>query len=351
LNRTGLKLQTETSTVHSNVTTFQTSDADNRSVSRLRIIGLVSCFLILLASLFINLTTLHPNLFYRRLLNDSHFLLFVLLGFIILKLLNIKSHSIRAWPGRNFVWAIVWGIVVAVGTEFLQLFTTREFEWRDMLLNSAGVLFINGIIYFWFNQSFQTKSRPRKMLFRGGFVVVFILFFVPLINNWYISFYNHLWAQSQQPLLASFEDQRELHNWVLKELTQFEIVPRHATHGKYALKITAEPTTYPGVIFEYLYSDWHRYRVFKFSAYNPSSTPIELYLRIDEGGSDYTAGNRVYLFPEILPGQNEINIPLTEIVKNASKGTFNLANVARVIFFLNRPMEETVFYVDNIRLE
>ncbi len=308
--------------------------------------------LILVASLlFINLSKIQRDPLLYQILSDSHYFMFLLLGFLILKLVNLNRYSVNQWPDHSFAISIGIGLVISFVFEVIQPFFHRAFEIADVLMNVWGILSINGILYFWNIKTNHSGFSIKKIL-GYGLTVVILFFTLDIFYGWGYAVINKIRWQNQFPQLASFEGNWELKRWVTNPETIYEISSQHATHGNCSLKVRTGIFNYPGVMFDYLPADWRYHQYFAFSIFNPADQVFRLHVRLDNDSMNDGKGDRIYLTPEIQPGLNEIKFELNKIqLRKAEKPPFDLKGISRIVFFISRPREHFEFYLDNVRLE
>jgi hypothetical protein len=307
--------------------------------------GLLGLFLSGL--LFVNTKYLPATFLSKKILNNSHLLLFAVLGCIILRLVNFNSGAVSEWPRRNYLKSILLGSGFALLSEWLQQFVGREFEVRDILLNLAGILLIHGGCYLWaIRRDFSKVSLTFKTLFFTGSVALMGL----LLWDLAVTLQHYFYLERQLPAITSFEEEWEFFRWELNDSTRAKIVPDPASPGRRCLKVDCRRGAYPGVALEYPPQNWQPYQALSFSVWHPESEPLALNVRIDDQPDGMPNRNMVYFEFEIKSGRNNIRIPFQEIRARAVKSAFDFSNVRRVIFFLERPDRRRVFYLDDLRL-
>ncbi|MBN2089700.1 hypothetical protein JW964_08800 [candidate division KSB1 bacterium] len=308
--------------------------------------------LILIASLlFINVSKIQRDPVLYQILSDSHYFMFLLFGFLILKLVNLNKHSIIEWTKQRFLISIGIGITISFLFEVIQPFFHRAFEISDVLMNLWGIVSINSILYLW-NIKTNIPGFSIKKVLSYGFTAIALTFTLYIFYGWGYAILNKIRWQYQFPQIASFEGYWELKRWAPNPETTFEISSQHATHGNCSLKVRTGIFSYPGLVLDYLPTNWSPHQHFAFSIFNPAEQAFHLHVRLDNDSMNAGKGDRIYLTPKIEPGLNVIKFELNKIQKRDSeKPPFDLENISRIVFFINRPREPMEFYLDNIRLE
>ncbi len=308
--------------------------------------------LILIASLlFINVSKIQKNPVLFQILSDSHYFMFLVFGFLILKLVNLNKLTVTEWPDCNYLFSLIIGIAISFSFELIQPFFHRAFEFSDVLMNLWGIFSINGLFYFWNKQRFRPGFSIKKLM-AFTFTIVVTTFTLYIFYGWGFAVINKMRWQRQFPLISSFEGNWELKRWALNPETAIEISSQYATHGKCSLRVRTGIFSYPGIVLEQPPANWRHLKAFAFSIYNPADEVFRLHIRLDNDIMNQEKGDRIYLTPMIAPGLNAIKLNFNEIQERGpDKPPFELENISRVVFFINRPRAPMEFYLDDVRLE
>jgi len=319
----------------------------------LKLFFLFGVFISISTVLFINLAGIQRDYLFGRILDDSHLFLFVFLGGLILKLVNLKTSDASLWPARNYVYSTVLGLTVSVCYELIQPFFARSLEIADIFLNVMGIFFVNGVFYLWACKTNQKWTNLKRIFFRTSFIIIYTFMLASIFNAWGHHIYNLHQSQQQFPILASFEDDWELYRWDVCDSAGIKIVPEHAKHGRFSLRFKTKAfTTYPGAMITYLSDDWDGYNYLTFSVFNPIEKPFKLYIRIDKDLPNELNGDRIYITPMIQPGENQLRFSFKQFRNRPiPKTPYNFKNISRINFFLNKPQSPALFYLDYLRLE
>lgn len=303
---------------------------------------LILAGLLLSGLLFLNTKYLPVSFLSRKILNSGHLVLFATLGFIILQLVNYQS-GLR--PQRNYLISILLGSAFALLSEWLQQFVGREFEFNDILLNLAGILLIHGACYL-----FCQTAAPIASVLKIIFLTATLGLLGGIIGDIAITIHRHFFLERQLPVITAFENEWELFRWELNDSTQAKLVPDPASPAGHQLEIQCRAGGYPGVVLEYPPLEWQRYQAFRFTISQPDSTPLELFVRIDDRSDGTPGRNRIYFQFKIQAGRQEICIPFQEIRAQAKDSPFDFTKVRRLVFFLDRPDRPRRFCLDDLRL-
>ncbi|MBE0618205.1 MAG: hypothetical protein IH608_09810 [Proteobacteria bacterium] len=159
-------------------------------------------------------------------------------------------------------------------------------------------------------------------------------------------------ARRHFPVLADFEDARELERWT--GVACFEQSSDVARAGTQSLRVRLGTEHYSGVALHYFPGDWRGFRALRLSLYRPDDDPLlVLVCRIHdaahrERGQAYADrfNRRIHL----AAGWNDVEIPLAEI-RDAPRGReMDLGRIEGVGLFAVALPEPRVVYLDDVHL-
>lgn len=253
----------------------------------------------------------------------------------------VSLHLVcRLWPVRSWLAALLWLLLVFVGgmlIEWLQTKVGREASWLDVGNNLLGA----GLGLFW-----SMTARPWVWLARAALTMLLAW---PLISVARIALVQ--WESAQQfPLLAGFEQERELIRWD----GLVERVEQAATQGNYALQMTFGTRRYSGVSLNWFLGDWRGYKALSFDVFNPHDDNLPLMIRIHDLAhdlGDMAYDDRFNRHLVIAPGANRIRIDLAEVQKAPESRQMALHQLRAIGFFTVQLPQPRQIYLDNLRLE
>jgi predicted MPP superfamily phosphohydrolase len=152
-------------------------------------------------------------------------------------------------------------------------------------------------------------------------------------------------------ILFDFESESDLKrlNWECHKW--FELSEKHATSGKYSLKVILPPGQYPGIDFEEIRKDWSGFGRLRMDVFNPANEKFNFHIRIDDNKSGWEYADRFDVDFEIKPGRNYISIPTGSIRTKIHSRPLNLKEIRRMMVFIPNNLKQRELYVDDIRLE
>ena len=151
-------------------------------------------------------------------------------------------------------------------------------------------------------------------------------------------------------VLNDFETDSDLDRIHWQCRTLFSLSQEYATSGKKSLRMELFPAAYPGLSLKLTESDWSRYGAVALDIVNPQDRPVEITVRIDDKADYPDYEDRYNGRHTILPGTNQLRIPLDSLKTSGSGRPLNLKTVKRFMWFLVDTRETCIFFVDHIRL-
>ena len=155
-------------------------------------------------------------------------------------------------------------------------------------------------------------------------------------------------ARRDFPLLASFESRAELGRWSVRGC-RVSRVSKHATDGKFALKIEVEnPDNYPGLFECDAMCNMLDINALCFDVFVPGREPVALWLRVDDRVNAAYA-DRFQDLRTLLPGANTVCIGRDDLQTTPSGRPLDLGRVLSWGIFFDRPHPGQTVYLDNVR--
>lgn len=268
---------------------------------------------------------------YEDFKNYVHFPIFIAITLSLFFVLPESKNQIR--------YVTIIAVFLAFFTEFLQIFTARDSDISDVLLNCAGIyITIVWLIY--------RKQRIWKIMFYLSFIILFgivgsILYDFIEIEYAFSTYQNNL------PVIADFEKQIDLIRIQEIDNAEFNIVPFYSSHGNSSLQLNFTTNKYPGITIQKVADDITNYNYIEYSVFNPENDTLNLINRFDlQHAIEEPAC--FYHKQQIYPGLNTCKIQLAPFFSNLNEKKVQLT---KVYFFLNAPKQPHCLYIDHIRFE
>lgn len=283
----------------------------------------------------------------------GHALVFGVFAISVLGLLRRYLGEDDRGRRRAYLSAFVLAAVAGLATELAQVGIDRDADpWdlmRDVVGAAAFLLFtatLDGDLVRW-------PARPWipvKAIVRVAATALLLLAFVPLA----VVGLGYVFRDAAFPHLLDFEsywEGRFVH--VRDARVTLAFLPEPWTDPNRVVGLVRfDAARWPGVQLREPYPDWTGHETLTFRVWSELDRELPLAIRIDDGRS-LASGAYAHRFTKripISPGENRIELPLSE-VSAARSGGFDLADVRRLMLFLNGPDRPVELYVDDLRLE
>lgn len=262
----------------------------------------------------------------------GHLLLFAALGWLFLRLPCLQRYSFVTRAALTLAFALTLGTVI----ELIQPYFGRTAAMRDVWQNVLGAA-IAVVLH--------VPGRARRRALAGVLGAVLALeLYIPTTSIW-----DRGVARNQFPTLATFSTPFEHRRWTSG--TQDDAFART---GNRSLRVDLEPARYAGTTLRRSLGNWHGFEALAFSVYNASHDPLTVTVSVwdhhhrNNGGPYADRFNQRY---QLLPGWNDIRIPLNTIKTAPADRTMALDDVAEFAVFTTNLEEQRTIYLDAVRLE
>ena len=230
-------------------------------------------------------------------------------------------------------------IFLAFFTEFLQMFSARDSDLADVLLNCAGI----SVTILWLTR----KRHPyKKIALCFISLVVFIILGKILYDLIKIEYAFHHYRASL-PVIADFSNKIDLIRIQKLEDSEFQIVPHFSCNDNSSLQINFTVTKYPGILFHKVTKNVEVYDYIEYMVSNPENDTLTLINRFDLKTTQNETF-RQYHQQSIYPGFNRCEIPLAPVISNIKSENVQFD---KLYFFLKAPNQPHCLYIDNIRFK
>ncbi len=126
---------------------------------------------------------------------------------------------------------------------------------------------------------------------------------------------------------------------------------QHPANGDASLELILYPATYAGLAIQLEVNDWSRYQYLVFDIFNPQQEIFAITVRIDDQPDYPPFEERFQGRFSLLPGANQIRIPLNELYTSGDGRPLDLEKIARFMWFIRNTAERYTLYFDYVRLE
>jgi hypothetical protein len=307
------------------------------------------------ASLFAVLEFFHPpenTLLWRSAIDAGHVPLFGFFSLVALGAVRLFTRSRNLHPLVPYALSFVISAAFCVLTEFLQYFGPRDADFGDL-----GRGLIGGLAFLLLALAFDREvfsATSRRIRVRTMLVVASMV----LLGAGFASFASLGRAYTKRseafPRICEFGASWEASFYGVKdaELTVTALPEEwREDSDDRAGRLTFHPATYPGFHIDEMHPDWRGYDRFCLDVYSEQKAPLELVVRLHDIHHDKSYFDRFNRSVIIMPGSNQICVPLAEIREAPRGREMDMRQMKSVaVFEVNRDSTFSV-YLDAIRLE
>jgi VanZ family protein len=307
--------------------------------------------LVVLAAIFVFGRMPSNTIFWREFENGGHAPLFGCVALVMLASVRLLIARWITTPRAQYLLAFGLASALGIFSEIWQYFYGRDCELRDVLADMAGAAAF--LLIWWTIDKAVRSASPinstRKWSFRSGAVILVLLAYIP--SFFWMAVVLH--RNAIFPRLAGFDNILEQKLFETRD-ARLEAVPPPAgwipaPEGKVG-KVTFYPSTYPSLLFSYMYPRWEGYKSLSFDVFSDLAASTDLAFRICDAGSTGCYPDRYNNVFIITPGLNHIELPLDTIALTPSGRHMYMDHTAGMILFLINPTDTTALFVNNFRL-
>ncbi|PWB76148.1 hypothetical protein C3F09_00940 [candidate division GN15 bacterium] len=311
------------------------ADTSGNTNKWLRIAVLIGAILALL--LFLELyDPWKISLLWDEIFNFGHLPLFGLISLLLLRVVTLTAN--RPLPAlRRYGYALAIALVLGALSEIVQIGGPRDADIFDFLRDAIGALSFL-LIFFAFDPGTRNLAPPIPTgLKRVILLVVALLLIGGSAHS--VASVGLAWLDRDRafPTLLSFEHGWEQRFVYADSATATVVSNREINPGdsaNHVLRVDFQTYTYTGLILQDLYPDWRGYRTLDFSVYSISPRTEQLRLRIDDREALNQRDDRFERIVDILPGRNQISVPLEEVQHGPPDGrSMDMSRIKRIVLF------------------
>lgn len=229
----------------------------------------------------------------------------------------------------------------SVGIEWLQSLIGRDASWGDVGANITGTL----ITLFWLH-------RPNIFVWLGRILTLLLVLFLFSKPTFYLIEYLQL--RSELPVLATFENEREMRRWSRRITRSSE----ESSEGEFSGKFYFNSDAYRGFGLFRIARDWSAYTQLSIDLLNPTTHNLNVSLRIEDVfiRKRWQYNNAFNKDLQLRPGWQTFRVTLNDIENGPENRKLDLKNIYSIritpqnMETLNNNNEIAIF-VDNIKLE
>ena len=247
---------------------------------------------------------------------------------------------------RRVGWALIVSIGLGATSEVLQIPTSRDASFGDLLADTLGAAgFLCALLALIPNAAVPGRRRLLLAVAATGLLAWSLL---PLAT---ISI-AYLERNAQVPELVSFAD-RHGRLFTRIQHIDYELVAARPSQRAHA-KVTLGSGPWPGVAFHDLWPDWSGYSDLVIDLSVDGDSSLQLHIRVHDAlhrayGQTFTDRfNRSF---SLEPGDHTLTIPMTDILIAPRDRKMNLEAVSEIILFGSPEDAGRTFKIYSIRLQ
>ncbi|UCD63460.1 MAG: VanZ family protein [Candidatus Zixiibacteriota bacterium] len=282
--------------------------------------------------------------------NFAHMPYFGLLSLAFLalsrRLLSSRVNSVYT----HYIIAFFVAASIGLVDEIVQIASPRDADITDWLRDIGGSLSFLGLHLSLDRRTESARSswppRARELIISGSALIIIVVS-VP-VGLWSWAFIQR---NSTFPEICGFESYWE-NRFVTAKHAGLSITPVPPTwkeaRGEHVGRVTFYPADFPGFAIEEPYPDWSGYRFFSFRVFSELDKPRTLTVRVEDFEHTGDITDRFTGVYTVLPGDNEVNIPIAEIRVAPAARDLDISAVRAINFYLKSPKDSIALYFDNI---
>jgi len=271
------------------------------------------------------------NITYSALQNFGHFLLFAFLGWAVL-LLTYRLLNQNFWKAIAITSAGLIGLGLAIEL-FQSTLVSRSASLNDLLLDIAGV--VVGFLMFSLPLSWRQRSWLKALAMASAALAILAVTVRPVVP-----LVGFDLMRPPVPVIRSFDHLFSGYKIEINGGARYSRVATGEPPRCCALRMVFSTAQYSGVIFHERSARWRDYSNLSIKIFNSLPKNRQIELRINDGLHNNLYEDRYNGSFTILPGFNELSIPLSLI---ASMGNAELSgremdidDVTRIQIFTNK---------------
>jgi hypothetical protein len=213
----------------------------------------------------------------------------------------------------------------------------------DVLRDGGGIV----VAALWSVAQWREQRALARWLLRCVSLAMAVGFFVPTFDT----IADEMRARRQFPVLADFGARSELSRFTWSDSSSAVLDQADSMDSsRKALHLFLLPGKYPGLSFEFFPRDWRGWPNLVLVCTNPADAPLLLTIRISDLAHNQEYSDRYNQSFTLVPGTNEIRIPLADVESAPQTRKLDLGHVASVVAFVYELREPRELFIQQLRL-
>jgi VanZ family protein len=284
---------------------------------------------------FIGSPNYYTNPMYKEFWNIGHIVFFALASYLLLLVLVEKPTRVKVLS------VLVFCLSIGTFIELAQLKIGRNFDLSDVYFDVLG-----GLLVLCFSSEI-IKKKYRRLC-----IALVLLLIILSQSALYHAVLMEIEMRQQFPVLAIFNEEKSIERWRGNGIYLDKV---HKRTGQYVLaaKLIKEKR-FTGFSFEYFPENWLGYQQLNIVFFNPYDGDLLLNIKITDEEHDLKHqqyNNRFNHQLNILPGWNNVVLPLMDIARGPKNRKMSLDEISRVGFFMTNLKDDKTLYIESLKLE
>ncbi|UCC80217.1 MAG: VanZ family protein [Candidatus Zixiibacteriota bacterium] len=284
--------------------------------------------------------------------NLKHIPFFGILSLLLLGLITWIFGKIIKKRITHYFIAFVLAVIIGGLSEYQQIAGPRDADVMDFLKDVAGAFsFLASYAIFDRRMELYRNARRGRMktvIFIAAALSI-VLALIPIALKGIACIRRH----EISPAICTFDSFWE--NYYL-EASHAKIKKAEIPTGltgfsiDYIVYIEFDVASYPGFKIEGPFPDWSDYRYLGFMVYSELKDPLILHVRIDDTHYRGTYQDRFNHEFNIIPGLNDIQIPLDDIKHGSVYRELDIDSIKALYIFASYPDKPFGLFIGDIKL-
>lgn len=229
-------------------------------------------------------------------------------------------------------------------SETAQIFFNRDASFQDLLRDLAGS--VAGLLFMASKDKFIT-GKFKTAFGILALSLVIISSFTLLRTILILQFRN-----SSVPILFTFDHWWEQYFFNANEAeSEITNCPEFSSDLKNnSIKVSFSKGEYPGISFNEVYPDWHKFKKLRFSIFSQHNDTIGLCIRVNDlyhNNDYYDRYNGNFM---VTPGKNQIEIAIFDIENSLKNRKMDLLKINKMVIFIIKPQVPITLFFDDFKL-
>jgi hypothetical protein len=288
---------------------------------------------------------------FREVHNFGHTPAFGLLSLLVLGMLKHSWWRSRIKARYQYLIAGTVSLIIGFAVEVYQIVGPRDADFFDLLRNLAGVVAFLGLWASFDNELVPHRLKQRRSILIGLSALILVVPSLPVIA----ALETYRQRNARFPVLVDADAWRG--RWFLRAHDAYiEIAPSPTNSDQdredLAVRLTLLPDEdYPGMELTEPCPDWSAYEALNIKLESILDTNWQFVLSVSDRQHNGTIEDRYTLSQTLMPGRQQITIPLSELSRTPSGRNLDLTAISKINLYTLRVSDTSRLWIYDLRLE